>query len=314
MSSVLVNPSCSNLVLRESLYAGDVVLFTELPAVAELVAHTREELNGLFDGQDPIHVHETLSPENLAAILSKWKPAFMRLDRSMTLARQIIEQCGFDPETTHFDLLKPRTSYPVGHLTTGIAYAFPWHRDTWYAAAPQQINLWLPIWEPQRNNAMAFDPMAFGKKVPNNSVDFDYYRRNVERGSLDKVVKKDTRAQPGAIDWNPENEDIYLPSPGSILLFSADQLHRSIPNTSGIARYSIDYRIVETTDIREGRGAPAIDNECTGTAIRDFNRVSDGADMPDEIVRIIEPVPPAGDVVLKFDPKSNSVNGSKSAG
>ncbi len=302
MSTILVNPRCSNTDLRASLFTGDIVLFTELPAVAELVEHTRAELNMLFDGHDPQHVHEHLTPEELAAILSKWKPAFMRMERSMHLAREIIKQCGFDPHTTHFDLLKPRTSYPVGHLTTGIAYAFPWHRDTWYAAAPQQINLWLPIWEPQRNNAMAFDPTAFGKQVPNNSGDFDYYRRNVERASLDKVVKADTRAQPGAIDWHPAHEDIVLPSPGSILLFSADQLHRSIPNTSGLARYSIDYRIVETSDIESGRGAPALDNACTGTAIRDFHRVSDGAAMPEAMVRILEPEPPAGDVVLTFDP------------
>ena len=36
-------------------------------------------------------------------------------------------------EGTHYDLPKPRTSFPVGHLTTGIAYAFPWHRDVRYA-------------------------------------------------------------------------------------------------------------------------------------------------------------------------------------
>lgn len=304
MSTILVNPSCANLELRQSLFAGEIVLFTGLPAVAELVEHTRSELNDLFNGQDPLHVHEHLSPEELASILSQWKPSFMRLERSMQLAKEIIRQCGFDPKLTHFDLLKPRTSYPTGHLTTGIAYAFPWHRDTWYAAAPQQINLWLPIWELQSSNAMAFDPAAFGKLVPNNSSDFDYYRRNTERASLDKMVKADTRAQPGAINWHPEQQDIILPSPGSILLFSADQLHRSIPNTSGLARYSIDYRIVELSDIESGRGAPTLDTACTGTAIRDFKRVSDDAEMPEAMVRIIEPVAPSGDAVLTFDPKS----------
>jgi hypothetical protein len=34
---------------------------------------------------------------------------------------------GLPAEHTHFDLPKPRTSFPVGHLTTGVAFAFPWH-------------------------------------------------------------------------------------------------------------------------------------------------------------------------------------------
>ena len=49
----------------------------------------------------------------------------------------------------------------MGHLTTGIAYAFPWHRDVWYSAPPQQINWWLPVFAVREDNAMRFDLESF---------------------------------------------------------------------------------------------------------------------------------------------------------
>lgn len=304
MSVIRTNPQASNDELREMLFAGQLVVYTGLPAVAELVEHTRQELNALFDPHDPQHVHAHFSPSELAEMLSSWKPRFMRMEKSLRLSKEVLEQVGFDPTTTHYDFLKPRTSYPVGHLTTGIAYAFPWHRDTWYAAPRQQINLWFPIWDVRADNAMGFDPSGFGQNVPNDSNEFDYYRRNQERQSLAKVVGKDTRSQPGAIDWQVEHEDILLISPGEILLFSADQLHRSIPNTSGLSRYSIDYRVVDVTDVHADRGAPALDVACTGTAIRDFKRVSDDGPMPESCVRRLEPDGPPPDAALVFAPSS----------
>ncbi len=302
MSIVRTNPKKPNDQLRQMLFDGEILLFTELPAVAELVEHTRKELETLFAPHDPQQAHEHYSPAELAELLSAWKPRYMRLPESLRLQKAVLTQIGFDPAVTHYDLLKPRTSYPVGHLTTGIAYAFPWHRDTWYAAARQQINLWFPIWDVEANNAMGFDPAGFGAKVPNNSDEFDYYRRNVERKSLANVVGKDTRSQPGALNWQVDHEEIFLISPGQILLFSADQLHRSIPNTSGVSRYSVDFRIVNVNDIEAGKGAPALDVACTGTAIRDFKRVSDDGPMPASCVLKIEPDGPPEDVMLTFAP------------
>lgn len=304
MSIIRTNPQVDNDALREMLFAGELVVYTGLPAVAELVEHARQELKALFDPHDPQRVHDHFSPSELAEMLSAWKPRFMRTEKSLRLSKEVLEQVGFDPSTTYYDLLKPRTSYPAGHLTTGIAYAFPWHRDTWYAAPRQQINLWFPIWEIRADNAMGFDPAGFGKNVPNDSNEFNYYRRNKERQSLAKVVGKDTRSQPGAIDWQVEHEDILLISPGEILLFSADQLHRSIPNTSGLARYSIDYRIVDITDVNADRGAPVLDVACTGTAIRDFKRVSDDGPMPESCVKLLEPDGPPPDAALVFTPGS----------
>ena len=94
----------------------------------------RDELTGLFAPYDPEHAHEHIDPLEMAALLAEWKPRWIHAERSRELVRAIIAEAGFEPAYTHYDVPKPRTSFPVGHLTTGIAFAFPWHRDVWYSA------------------------------------------------------------------------------------------------------------------------------------------------------------------------------------
>src|SRR3989442_1366509 len=48
--------------------------------------------------------------------------------------------------------------------------------------------------------------------------------------------------------------------PGGIILFSAAQMHSTVPNTSGRARYSIDFRTVNLADLRAGLAAPDFDS------------------------------------------------------
>jgi hypothetical protein len=301
MPCVRIDPSGSNDELRKFLYSGDVIIRTNLPSVGKFVEFARRELAATFAPHDPQHVHEVLGPPEISSILAVWKPRFIHHETSKSLTRAITVEAGFDPERTHFDVPKPRTAYPVGHLTTGIAYAFPWHRDTWYAAPQAQINWWFPIWEPKPNNAMAFDLASFDRAVANDSHTLNYYQANKERLNTAQYVKSDPRARPAAHNWHPDGEFIPILSPGAILLFSGSQLHRSIPNTSGLSRYSADFRTVDRLDVEAGVGAPARDVECTGTALRDFISVASGARIDESVVRRVEGAPPPDDAILVFD-------------
>jgi len=90
-----------------------------------------------------------------------------------------------------------------------------------------------------------------------------------------------------------------VPPLGGIMLFSGDQLHASIPNTSGITRYSIDFRTVHVDDVHEGVGAPVADVACTGTALRDFKRLTDGASFTEDEVAPYDSESTAGAAGLK---------------
>ncbi len=303
MTTLHIDPQSRNTDLRKLLYQGDLVVLTRLPSVQAFSEFAREQLRELFAPDDPEHIHEHLSPEDLARILGGWKPRFVHHPRSKELVRRIVEEAGFSPDDTMFDVPKPRTAYPSDHLTTGIAFAFPWHRDTWYAAPPQQINWWLPVSEVRADNAMKFDPVSFARAVDNDSAGFDYYQANRDRLTTAKQIGTDVRSRPGARAHTPENELIVLPPPGSILLFSGAQLHASITNTSGVARYSVDFRTIDRSDVAAGVGAPTVDVACTGTALRDFVGIRSGERLDEAFVQKVEGGAPPDDVILIFDEK-----------
>jgi hypothetical protein len=297
--NIVIDPDASNEELRRTLYAGHLVILTRLAALRDFVEYTRSELAELFAPYDPEHVHEHIEPAEMAKILSVWKPRYIHSDKSKKLVRAVIEEAGFSPEETHYDLPKPRTSFPLGHLNTGVAFAFPWHRDTWYSAPAQQINWWLPIFPVRDDNAMSFDLASFDQAVPNSSDGFDYYQNNAGRLTTATGVTREAQARPGAIDHKPAQDLVMLPAPGEVLLFSGNQLHASIPNTSGRARFSVDFRVVNVPDLMAGRGAVLVDAYCTGTAIRDFVNVADESRFDEQTVVGLFGAPPP-DAMLVF--------------
>ena len=297
--TVFVDPDMRDGALRQSLYEGNLVILTRLRAVSDFVDYARDQLTALFKPHDPEHAHEHFDPAEMATMLGAWKPRFIHDARSKKLVCGIITEAGLPAEHTHYDVPKPRTSFPVGHLTTGVAFAFPWHRDVWYSAPSQQLNWWLPVFAARPDNSMSFDLQNFDRAVPNTSDTFDYYRNNASRLTTATQVKQERQARPGAVDHKPRHELVVLPPPGGVLLFSGAQLHTSIPNTSGLARYSVDFRTVDARDVAAGRGAPLVDVHCTGTAIRDFLNVEDGSSFSEETVRQLFGAPPP-DAMLVF--------------
>jgi hypothetical protein len=286
--------------LRQRLYVGDLIVLTRLRSVSNLAELMKEQLAELFSPHHPEHAHQYFEPAEMAKMLGAWKPRFIHDDRSKKLVCEIVVEAGLPSEFTHYDVPKPRTSFPLGHLTTGVAFAFPWHRDVWYSAPAQQLNWWLPIFPVRPDNSMSFDLQKFDQAVPNTSDTFDSYRNNTQRLTTANSVTKEQQARPGAVDHHPAQELIVLPPPGGVLLFSGAQLHTSIPNTSGLARYSIDFRTVDAGDLLAGRGAPLVDVHCTGTSVRDFRNISDGTAFDEDVVTTLFGAPPP-DAMLVFD-------------
>jgi hypothetical protein len=79
--------------------------------------------------------------------------------------------------------------------------------------------------------------------------------------------------------------------PGGILLFSAAQMHSTVPNTSGFTRFSIDFRTVHSDDVLARHGALNVDSDCTGTCMGDYLRGADLAHFPDEVISMYDTPP-----------------------
>lgn len=287
--SVYYDSPMSDEERRARLYAGDIFVFSPTAASRELIELGRAMLEQAFAPHDPRQIHGHLTPEATAAILAKLKPQFIHHPECKRLIPRIMAAHGVDLEKLYFDVPRMRSAYPVDFLTSGIAYAFHPHRDTWYSAPHSQLNWWTPIYPLDPENSMGFYPRYFAETVENNSEIYNYYEWNTKnRANAAQHVRSDTREQPKA------QQDIdgvtvrLLPPPGGVILFSGAQLHETVPNRSGIARYSIDFRTIHLDDAAARRGAANVDSHCTGTTMRDYLRASDLGHLPDEVVRLYD--------------------------
>jgi hypothetical protein len=285
LSNIYVDAPFSDDDRRAALFRGDLFVFSPTPATRKLCDLARGMIVEAFAPHDPRTVDRHLSMEACAAILAKLKPAFIHHPECKKILPDIIAGIGGDPDKVYFDVPRMRSAYPTDYLTSGIAYAFHAHRDTWYSAPPCQINWWLPIYELTSENCLAFYPEYFDKALANNSEIYNYYEWNQKsRAEAAKHVKSDTREQP-KLQESISSRDVRLLCPaGGMILFSGEHLHETVPNTSGVARYSIDFRTVHVDDVRTHAGAPNVDSRATGTTMRDYLRCSDLEHLPADLV------------------------------
>jgi hypothetical protein len=296
MTGVYMDPGYTEEQRRERIYAGGIFVLSPNKASLELVQFATGMLREAFGDLDPETAQYAMPVERYAALLAELKPKFIHHPESKRLLRTLLVETGCDPEQTYFDVPRLRSSTSDGYLTTGIAYAFHEHRDTWYSAPFCQVNWWLPVFPLRDDNCMAFHPHHWDAPLPNSSEGYNYQRWNAEsRFNAAKQIGVDTRVQPRALEQPRSQPDIrLLPPPGGMIVFSAAQLHSSVPNSSGRTRFSIDFRTVHVGDAAALRGAHNIDSYCTGTAMPDFLRVSDLAHVPEDIVnRYMGPHPQA---------------------
>ena len=198
----------------------------------------------------------------------------------------MLRERGCGEQATYFDVPRLRTSTSHGYLTTGIAYAFHPHRDTWYSAPLCQVNWWMPVFPIVRDNGMAFHPRHWTQPLSNTSAGFDYQRWNTtSRFTAVQHVGKDTREQPKPVGHVEATPDLRLAPPvGGMILFSAAQLHSSLPNISGRTRISIDFRTIDSGDAEAFQGAPNVDSFCTGSVMPDFLRLADLEHLPAALI------------------------------
>lgn len=301
MPAVHFDPTLNDAERRERLFSGDILILPATKSSLALVDLARRMLEQAFAPHDPRLVHQHRTAEEVVAILSKLKPAFIHDPECKRLIAAMMEEQGIDLDRLYFDVPRMRTAYPARFLTSGIAYAYHPHRDTWYSAPHCQTNWWLPIYPVEAGNAMGFYTEYFDKPVKNSSDLYNYYDWNtVGRATAAQHVKSDTRVQPKPQEVLRGPSIQFLPQPGSMILFSASHLHETVPNSTGVARYSIDFRTIDIGDAEARRGAPNVDARCTGTTLRDYICAANGEAMPEKIVRLYDDGTATADKIVRF--------------
>jgi len=288
MNTVYYNADVPDDLRRSRLYNGQLFVYAARESTSALCAFACELAEEAFGRHDPRDAQHYLPVDEYVAILADLKPRFIHHPQSKRLVQNVLTDLGCDPEKTFFDVPRMRTATAANYLDTGIAYAFKPHRDTWYSPPMCQLNWWLPIYPIESENSMAFHVKYWHKPLRNSSHEFNY-QQWVETGRREAAnhVGKDTRRQSEAlepVELDPQLRVVTEPS--GLLIFSAAQLHSTVPNTSGRTRLSIDFRTVHSDDLAARRGAPNLDSHCSGTTIGDYLRVSDLSHVPAEIAAL----------------------------
>ena len=286
MGAVYVDATVEDDFRRGKLYAGDLYVHSPNAGSAGLCEIAREMAEEAFAPHDPPVAQDSMSAEEYARILADLKPRFIHDPRCKKRIAEMLSGLGCDLEKTYFDVPRLRTMAHGEFMKVGLALQFHPHRDTWFSAPYAQLNWWLPVYEIESDNSMAFHPRYFDTPVENSSSIYDYEEwTRTGRQQAAQQVKEETRRQPEALEELELDPQIRIVTPvGGVLVFSAAHLHSTVPNTTDRTRFSIDFRTVNLDDLLERRSAPNVDAACTGTTLGDFVRASDLEPLPEDVI------------------------------
>jgi hypothetical protein len=286
--NIYIDSKMSDDDRRCELFQGSIFVHAPCQSAIKLCQMAQALVEEALGTVHPPRIQDTMTAERCAEILSTLKPRFIHHPKSKEYIQGMLAELGCDLEKTYFDVPRMRTAFPGDYLKSGIAYAFHPHRDTWYSAPFCQINWWMPIYTTSSENCMAIHPHYWARPVRNGSSQYNYYKWNLEsRHNAAQHVKSDTRVQP-----RPEEPIEIEPAirmvcdVGTVYQFSAAHLHSTVPNTTALTRYSIDFRTVHFDDVWNRDGAPNVDSACTGTTMGDYLKAADFSHLPAEALAL----------------------------
>jgi hypothetical protein len=264
---------------RESIYDGDLLVFKKVPPMEEFCAFTDALIREVFGTTDPVRAQFELDREKYLSRVETLQKRFRKDARAKDLFLAALGYVGVDLRRTFWDWLYLRVS-PHGEEHSGRRTAkLGFHRDTWSSNVYAQTNWWAPIYSISPGRTIAFYGEYWGKPLKNTSADWNLEEIRSGRSSA-PLVPEPTETVNTASELRPVIE------PGDLLCFSGAHLHASVPNSTGVARFSVEVRTVDARDAAEdGRGAPNVDGEAPRVAKDWFRHVVDGTPLTAVVVK-----------------------------
>ncbi|MBE1205328.1 hypothetical protein [Aminobacter carboxidus] len=272
--------------LHDRIYAGDILRFSALAPMRELVSFTRAFLEDAFAPFEPVEIHRHLSHQEQTESFAQCQRAFARSPEVRLLWRNVFEACGLDAQELARDALylrfqphqDPGTVVPRARTTATIAF----HRDTWGSNLYAQTNWWAPIYDIDEGRTFAIYPSLWDRPVANTSTDFD----------LSALLERSKSGGRNAVDADAAiphlTEELEVGdaipvviAPGETIAFSSAHAHAGVPNSTGLTRISLETRTLWIDDVRSGRGAPNVDGFARWMSPGMFRRLSDETPLHD---------------------------------
>ena len=257
---------------REAVYGGDLLVFEKVPPMEELCAYADALIREALETEDPVRAQFELNKDEYLFRVEALQKRFRKDDAAKELFLAALGHVGVDLRRTSWDWLHLRVS-PHGDGHAGRRTArLGFHRDTWSSNVYAQTNWWAPIYPITAGRTIAFYPAYWEKPLQNTSREWDL--EEIRAGTPNApVVPEPAEAVDTASELRPVIE------PGDLLCFSGTHLHAGVPNTTGVARFSVEVRTVDAGDAADGRGAPNLDGEAPRVASGWFRHVRDGTPL-----------------------------------
>jgi hypothetical protein len=264
---------------RESIYDGDLLVFKKVPPMEAFCAFTDALIREVFGTTDPVRAQFELDREKYLSRVETLQKRFRKDARAKDLFLAALGYVGVDLRRTFWDWLYLRVS-PHGEEHSGRRTAkLGFHRDTWSSNVYAQTNWWAPIYSISPGRTIAFYGEYWGKPLKNTSANWNLEEIRSGRSSA-PLVPEPTETVNTASELRPVIE------PGDLLCFSGAHLHASVPNSTGVARFSVEVRTVDARDAAEaGRSAPNVDGEAPRVANDWFRHVVDGTPLTAVVVK-----------------------------
>jgi hypothetical protein len=289
MSIVYFDSTMAEAKQRQELYDGRIFVYSPRASMLALCSFAQSLAEEAFAPYHPTLAQHHLAPEKYTEILRRLKSTFINHPQSKMLIHNILREMGCDLEKTYFDVPRMRTATSNGYLTTGIAYSFDPHRDTWFSAPLNQLNWWIPLYDIEAENCLAFYPRYWNRPILNESADYDCRHWYAESHRLQTAGLPDVRKRPQPLESMADETDLrLLCDVGGMIVFSGAHLHGTVPNSTGLTRFSLDFRTVHLDDVASRTSAPNLDTQCTGTLMGDFLHPVTLAPIPDHLVKLYE--------------------------
>ena len=280
--------SLSERQRSEMLYAGQLLVFRQVPAMQELIAYTDALLRKYLGEGDSTTIQTRLNEADYLRLMGKAQHEFRSGSESKQLFFKALTQIGVDPESTYWDHFPLRAVPCGGTHKGGRCEEVGVHRDSWGANINAQLNWWAPIYPLSPGRTIVFYPDYWQRSLANDTATWsieEYIRQRNLLPNKERAVGYSSVPLP----QEPVDSSCLFPviiDPGDLLCFASAHLHASGKNFSDRTRFSVEMRSVNIDEVQGGYGAPNVDNAGTKPMYKWFRRVSDNQSLADAIAGI----------------------------
>lgn len=268
-----ISGSLEDSEIRERAYCGDILIFKDVEPMKRFCSFADSLIREVFRAEDPLRAQFEMGEEDFSQRAEELRTVFSRAEKADDLLGEALHEVGVDLSSTFWDRsllrISPHGDGFKGRDTVPLGF----HRDTWASNVYSQLNWWAPVYEIESGRTIAFYPEYWQNSLKNTSADWD----------LEELrVGKPLPLVPEPSEYVSTSSEIrVILDPGDLLCFSGAHLHASVPNNTGIPRFSVEFRSANAEDEARGLGAPNPDGYAPHTALGWFRHVQDGHNMSD---------------------------------